>query len=66
MESEVLSYIVLSIAVMIISIKIASWIFRIDTIIRYLRAQLFLLKRIAEKSDALNEEQRQWVEKQLK
>jgi hypothetical protein len=59
-------YILLSFISLIIVLLIAKWVFNIGTIIRYLRAQLFLLKRIAEKSDALNEEQRQWIDKQLK
>jgi hypothetical protein len=59
-------YILTSFIALIVTLLIAKWVFNVSTIIRYLRAQLFLLKRIAEKSDALNEEQRQWIDKQMK
>jgi hypothetical protein len=59
-------YILLSFASLLITLLIARWVFNISTIIKYQRAQLFLLKRIAEKSEALNDEQRKWIDEQMK
>lgn len=58
--------ILLSFMSLLVTLSIAKWVFRIETIIRYLRGILFLLKVNAEKNNQLSEDQRKWVDDQMK
>lgn len=56
----------LSLVGFIVGVLITRWIFNIGTIVRLLKVNGFLLRRLAEKNDALNEKDKEWVNSNLR